>query len=58
MDLLLVEELKFLEDEEFDLKFTGFDTTELDKLLKNVNEGLTDEDEVPEVIETDMLRRF
>ena len=49
---LLAEELKFLEDEEFDLKFTGFDTTELDELLKNVNEGLTDEDEVPEVTET------
>jgi DNA modification methylase len=42
-------ELKDLEDEGFDLTLTGFDDKELDQLLApEIEEGLTDEDAVPE----------
>ncbi len=46
-------ELKDLEDEGFDLSLTGFDEKELDALLNVIEgtEGLTDEDDVPEVPE-------
>jgi site-specific DNA-methyltransferase (adenine-specific) len=45
-------ELKDLEDEGFDLTLTGFDDKELDALLAPpIEEGLTDEDAVPEVPE-------
>lgn len=46
-------ELKDLEAEGFDLSLTGFDDKELDALLNVIEgtEGLTDEDEVPEVPE-------
>ncbi len=46
-------ELKDLENEGFDLSLTGFDEKELDALLNVIEgtEGLTDEDDVPEVPE-------
>lgn len=46
-------ELKDLEAEGFDLSLTGFDDKELDALLNVIEgtEGLTDEDDVPEVPE-------
>lgn len=46
-------ELKDLEEEGFDLSLTGFDDKELDALLNVIEgtEGLTDEDDVPEVPE-------
>jgi DNA modification methylase len=50
-DAVLAEELKRLSEDAFDLSLTGFSQDELDKLLGTVapTEGLTDEDEVPEV---------
>jgi DNA modification methylase len=45
-------EMKDLEDEGFDLALLGFDDKELNALLEpEVNEGLTDEDAVPDVPE-------
>ena len=47
---MLTEELSFLKDEDFDLTFTGFDPSELANFFPDEPiEGLTDEDEVPEV---------
>lgn len=48
---VLAEELKRLSEDAFDLSLTGFGQDELDKLLGAVapTEGLTDEDDVPEV---------
>jgi site-specific DNA-methyltransferase (adenine-specific) len=49
MDFLKLE-LQDLEDADFDLSLTGFDDKELDQLLAPpIEEGLTDEDAVPEV---------
>ena len=50
---MLMLELQDLEDEGFDLSLTGFDDSELDALLNPIqeNEGLTDEDAVPDVPE-------
>ena len=50
---MLTIELQDLEDEGFDLSLTGFDDSELDALLNPIEEteGLTDEDEVPELPE-------
>jgi DNA modification methylase len=51
MDFLKLE-LQELEDADFDLTLTGFDDKELDQLLApEIEEGLTDEDAVPEVPE-------
>jgi DNA modification methylase len=51
MDFLKLE-LQDLEDADFDLSLTGFDDKELDQLLApEIEEGLTDEDAVPEVPE-------
>lgn len=51
MDFLKLE-LQDLEDADFDLSLTGFDDKELDQLLAPpIEEGLTDEDAVPEVPE-------
>ena len=51
MDFLKLE-LQDLEDADFDLSLTGFDDKELDALLAPpIEEGLTDEDAVPEVPE-------
>ncbi len=45
-------ELQDLEDADFDLSLTGFDDKELDQLLApEIEEGLTDEDAVPEAPE-------
>lgn len=52
-DEMLRIELADLQDADFDLSLTGFDDDELNALLaKAVEEGLTDEDAVPEVPET------
>jgi len=52
-DEMLRLELADLQDADFDLSLTGFDDDELNALLaKAVEEGLTDEDAVPEVPET------
>jgi DNA modification methylase len=49
----LKSELGFLNDVDFDLSLTGFSDDELSDLLDlNIDEGLTDEDSVPEVPET------
>jgi DNA modification methylase len=50
---MLTIELQDLDDEGFDLSLTGFDDKELDALLNPIEttEGLTDEDEVPEIPE-------
>lgn len=51
-DEMLAVELRNLRDEDFDLSLTGFDDEELAKLLADaLEEGLTDEDAVPEVPE-------
>jgi len=51
MDFLKLE-LQDLEDADFDLSLTGFDDKELDQLLApEIEEGLTDEDAVPEAPE-------
>jgi DNA modification methylase len=51
MDFLKLE-LQDLEDADFDLTLTGFDDKELDQLLApEIEEGLTDEDAVPEAPE-------
>jgi DNA modification methylase len=51
MDFLKLE-LQDLEDADFDLSLTGFDDKELDQLLApEIEEGLTDEDDVPETPE-------
>jgi DNA modification methylase len=51
MDFLKLE-LQDLEDANFDLSLTGFDDKELDQLLApEIEEGLTDEDAVPEAPE-------
>ena len=51
-DDALKAELDRLADEEFDLSLLGFDEDEIDTLLVDeATEGLTDEDEVPEVAE-------
>jgi DNA modification methylase len=51
MDFLKLE-LQELEDAEFDLSLTGFDDKELDQLLApEIEEGLTDENAVPETPE-------
>ena len=48
-DELLALELGDLSELGFNLDLTGFDSSELDKLLSNLDaEGLTDEDDVPE----------
>jgi len=46
---MLSNELSFLDDMDFDLSLTGFDEGELEALLFEEVEGLTDEDEVPDV---------
>ncbi|MBT7443373.1 MAG: site-specific DNA-methyltransferase [Methylococcales bacterium] len=46
---LLRIELKALQDMDFDLDLVGFDSTELDQLLLGDDEGLTDDDVIPEV---------
>ena len=47
-DGLLAEELKDLDDMDFDLNLLGFDEKELDELLGETDkEGLTDEDDIP-----------
>jgi len=52
-DEMLRLELADLQDADFDLSLTGFDDEELNALLASaVEEGLTDEDSVPEVPET------
>jgi DNA modification methylase len=52
-DEMLAIELKELNAEDFDLSLTGFDDDELAALLAEaVEEGLTDEDSVPEAPET------
>lgn len=48
---LLAIELSELRDLDFDLSLTGFDDLELDSLLAEKTEGLTDPDDVPEVPE-------
>ena len=50
---MLTIELQDLQDNGFDLSLTGFDKDELDALLNPIveTEGLTDEDEVPDVPE-------
>jgi DNA modification methylase len=51
MDFLKLE-LQELEDADFDLSLTGYDDKELDQLLApEIEEGLTDEDAVPETPE-------
>jgi len=45
-------EFEDLKEMGFDLDLTGFSMDEIDKLLPNVVEGLTDEDAVPEAPET------
>jgi len=50
-DELLALELGDLENSGFDLELTGFDLDELDKLLLDETEGLTDDDTIPEVPE-------
>jgi DNA modification methylase len=52
-DEMLRLELADLQEADFDLSLTGFDDDELNALLaKAVEEGLTDEDAIPEVPET------
>jgi len=46
-DLLDIE-VKSLLEENYDIDLLGFDSSEIDKFLKNDEEYLTDEDEVPE----------
>ena len=46
-DLLDIE-IKNLLDDDYNIDLLGFDSSELDKFLKNDEEYLTDEDEVPE----------
>lgn len=49
-DAMLANELRNLKAEDFDLSLTGFNDDELNALLAEaLEEGLTDEDEVPEV---------
>lgn len=51
-DEALQAEIDRLRDEEFDVALLGFDDDELDALIQDMEtEGLTDEDEVPEVPE-------
>ena len=47
-DELLSLEIKDLKDLDFDISLTGFDEMEVSNLLKEVTEGKTDPDEVPE----------
>lgn len=46
-DAMLKLELADLKALDFDLDLTGFDSDEIDKLLAEPNQGLTDEDEAP-----------
>ncbi len=56
-DLLAVE-IERLKELDVDIDLTGFDPTELDKILQpKVVEGLTDEDEVPEAPEEPITKR-
>ena len=48
---LLETELKELNKDSFDVSLLGFDAKELDKLLYEEKDGLTDEDAVPENVE-------
>lgn len=48
---MLAIEFEELEELEFDLELTGFDLDEINTLRPNIVEGLTDEDEVPELPE-------
>lgn len=51
-------ELSALEDMDFDLGLTGFDEDEINKILSQVeNEGLTDDDEAPEVLDVAKSKR-
>jgi DNA modification methylase len=54
-DLLRLE-LAELRDEGFDLGLTGFDAGEIDRLLIDASEGLTDPDDVPNMPETIITR--
>ncbi len=47
----LAAEIARLSEEDFDIDLLGFNTDELDELLDEPTEGLTDEDEVPEAPE-------
>ena len=49
-DMLRVE-LQDLDSLDFDINLLGFDEREIDSLLSSVNDGLTDEDAVPELPE-------
>lgn len=51
-DEMLRLEFEDLKAMDFDLDLTGFSADEIDKLMPNVVEGLTDEDAVPEAPET------
>lgn len=51
-DEMLRLEFEDLKAMDFDLNLTGFSADEIDKLMPNVVEGLTDEDAVPETPET------
>ena len=56
-DLLAVE-IERLKELDVDIDLTGFDRTELDKILEpKVVEGLTDEDDVPEAPEEPITKR-
>jgi DNA modification methylase len=47
-DDLLALELKELEHKDFDLDLTGYEKSELDKILFEEKQGLVDDDEIPE----------
>jgi len=44
--------LQGLDDGETDMALTGFSTEELENLMTQVHQGLTDDDEIPEKVET------
>ena len=50
-DDLLALELKELEHKDFDLNLTGYEKSELDKILFEEKQGLVDDDEIPELPE-------
>ena len=56
-DDLLALELKELEHKDFDLNLTGYEKSELDKILFEEKQGLVDDDEIPELPEEPISKK-
>ncbi len=56
-DDLLALELKELEHKDFDLDLTGYEKSEIDKILFEEKQGLVDDDEIPELPEEPISKK-